>query len=129
MTKDEIRFKADFVEAASETYTPDFIVHGIYFGEGDPEQGGQHWNFTRNLETDDQGVCTVKEIQQVTVYGGIDEFVLGRNSLLCEFDENHAITTGTKKLLITYDMGTEKWAALAEKAKLVFSGESYFRIG
>ncbi|MDY6993953.1 MAG: hypothetical protein SVR94_15300 [Pseudomonadota bacterium] len=128
MTNDKICFEAEFVEVASEEYTPDFIVHGIYFGEGDPEEGGEHWNFTRTLETDDEGVCTVKEIQQVTIYGGITRFLLERNHLICEFDENRSKETGTKKLSITYDISDEEWVKLIEKSQLVFSGESYFEI-
>jgi allantoicase len=94
----------------------------------DPEQGGEHWNFTRTLETGDDGVCTVKEIQQVTIYDGINRFLLDRNHVICEFDEQHSKETGTKKIEITYDISEKEWEKLVEKAKLVFSGESYFEI-
>lgn len=122
----EINYKAYYVEALSEEFTPDFIVYGIYFGEGDPEQGGQHWNFTRTLETDDVGVCTVKEIQQVTTYGGIERFTLSRNAVICDFDDSHTEETGTKRLSIEFDISEAQWNKLLEKARLVFSGEEYF---
>ena len=128
MTNSEITFNAEFVEALSDNDNPDFIVHGIYFGEGDPEQGGEHWSFTRVLENDDDGVCTVKEIQQVTIYRGIDKFLLGRTHLICEFDKAHSVETGTEKLVITYDIPDDEWEKLTNVAKLVFSGENYFEI-
>lgn len=128
MISDELRFKAEFVEAVSEEFTPGYIVHGIYFGEGNPEQGGQHWNFTRTLETDDEGVCTVKEIQQVTIYGGIKRLTLNRDNLICEFDNKASENTDTKKLSIIYDIPDDKWLELRKKANLVFSGESYFEL-
>ncbi|MDH5600189.1 MAG: Imm10 family immunity protein [Gammaproteobacteria bacterium] len=128
MVNTEISYKADYVEAISEEFTPEFIVHGIHFGEGDPEQDGQHWNFTRTLETDDDGVCTVKEIQQVTIYGGIKKFVLSRNNLICEFDDKHSERTGVQKLSITFDISDEDWNKLLEKSNLVFSGESYYEV-
>ena len=128
MIRDEISFDAEFIEALSKEFTPDFTVHGIHFGEGDPENGGEHWNFSRALTTEDEGVCTVKEIQQVTIYGGIARFSLGRNSLICDFDEEISPKTGTKKLCISYELPDPKWEALKAKAKLVFSGEEYFEI-
>jgi hypothetical protein len=128
MVNDEIKFQAEFVAAITEEFTPAFIVHGIYFGEGNPEQGGEHWNFTRTPGTDDDGVCTNKEIQQVTIYGGINRFLLARNHLVCEFDEHHSRKTGTKKIDITYEISAKEWAELIEKASLVFFGEMYFEI-
>jgi hypothetical protein len=102
--ENEIHIKANLVTGEQEGDTPDFVVHGIYFGEGDPEKGGQHWNFTRILGEDDDGVCTVKEIQEVTVYGGIVRFTLARDSATCEFDEDAAKETGVRKLLIDYNI-------------------------
>ena len=127
VTADELCFHAEWVAAQDEQYTPEFVVHGIYFGEGDPEQGGQHWNFTRSLD-DDDGVCTVKEIQQVTAYGGIISFVLTRQSLVCEFDDATAQIATTRRLVITYDINEETWQKLVVQAKHVFDGETYFKI-
>jgi hypothetical protein len=124
---DEIRFNAEMVAADEEEFTPDYVVHGIYFGEGDPEQSGQHWNFTRSLN-DDDGVCTVKEIQAVTVYGGIVSFRLGRRSLRCEFSDTTATSTQTRRLVIEFEIDDESWEALVKQAKLVFEGEDYFEL-
>jgi hypothetical protein len=126
--EDEIHVKANLVTGEEDGYTPDFVVHGIYFGEGDPEQGGQHWNFTRALGEDDDGVCTVKEIQQVTVYGGIVRFTLARHSMTCEFDEKAAKETGVRKLHIEYGIDDDTWQSLVKQAKFVFYGEEYFEV-
>jgi hypothetical protein len=123
---DELQFHAEMVAAHQEQYTSNFTVHGIYFGEGDPEQGGQHWNFTRCLN-DDDGVCTSKEIQEVTTYGGIDSFTLTRQRLVCEFNNETAHATQTRKLIITFDLDDEIWGNLLMQTKLVFTGENYFK--
>jgi hypothetical protein len=128
MLEEQIHFKANLVSGDEEEYTPDFVVHGIYFGEGDPEGGGQHWNFTRSLGYDDDGVCTVKEIQQVTVYGGIVRFSLTRQSVTCEFDETTAKETGVRKLLIEYNIHDDTWQSLVKQAELVFDGQGYFEV-
>jgi hypothetical protein len=123
----EIAFKAKFVEAVTEQFTRKDTVHGIYFGEGDPEEGGQHWNFTRNPD-DDEGVCTVKEVQQVTVYKGINDISLGRTGLECEFDDRASKKTGAKRLVITYEISEEEWVKLRDMANKVFSGEAYYKL-
>lgn len=123
----ELQFNAEMVAADEEEYTPDFVVHGIYFGEGDPESGGQHWNFTRSLN-DDDGVCIVKEIQEVTVYGGIVSCRLTRQSFACEFNNETAQETQTRRLFITFEIDDETWKSLATQARLVFTGESYFNL-
>ena len=124
---DEIRFTAEMVAAEEDEFTPDFVVNGIYFGEGNPEQGGQHWNFTRSLN-DDDGVCIVKEIQEVTVYGGIVRFTLSPHNLVCEFNEKTARATRTRRLLISFAIDDEMWKALVKQAKRVFEGEEYFEL-
>jgi hypothetical protein len=126
--ENDIRIKANLVVAEEDEYTHDFVIHRICFGEGDPEQGGQHWNFTRSLGEDDDGVCTVKEIQQVTVYGGIVRFSLARDSVTCEFDEETANETGVRKLFIEYIINDDTWQSLVKQAKLVFDGEGYFEV-
>jgi hypothetical protein len=125
---DEIRFKAEMVAADEEEFTPDFVVHGLYFGQGDPEQGGQHWNFTRSLN-DDDGVCVVKEIQEVTEYGGIVSFKLTRRSVMCEFNDAAAQSTRTRRLVIEFEIDDETWEAFVMQAKLVFDGEACFELG
>jgi hypothetical protein len=127
MIINELRFHADLVTAVEEEYTSDYTVHGIYFGEGDPEQSGQHWNFTRSLD-DDDGVCIVKEIQEVVVYGGITGCILTRHFLTCDFDDETAQETLTHKLHITFEINDETWQAIQKQALLVFAGEGYFQL-
>lgn len=124
---DEIRFTAEMIAAEEEEFTPEFVVNGIYFGQGNPEQGGQHWNFTRSL-TDDDGVCIVKEIQEVTVYGGIVRFRLSRHNLVCDFDEKTARATQTRRLVILFAIDDALWDALVKQALRVFDGETYFEL-
>jgi hypothetical protein len=80
------------------------------------------------LGEDDGGVCTVKEIQQATVYGGIVRFKLARNSVTCEFDENAAKEIGVRKLLIEYNINGDTWQSLVKQARYVFDGEGYFEV-
>lgn len=117
------------VDAEEEEYTPDYIVHGIYFGEGDPERGGQHWNFTRSLDEDDEGVCVVKEIQEIVFYEGIVSCTLSRHHLVCDFDEVAAKEAGTRRLFITFEIDDKTWAELLTQAKLVFQEKDYFSLG
>ncbi|HYE73061.1 MAG TPA: hypothetical protein VEF04_07020 [Blastocatellia bacterium] len=124
---DKIQFHADVVTIIEEEYTPDFIVHGFHLGESEPEQGGQHWNFTRCLE-DDDGVCIKREIQQVVVYGGFVTCTLSRRHFICEFDEETSKQTMTRKLHITFEIDDESWDGLQKQASLVFKGESYFSL-
>ena len=126
---DELQFHAEMVEAQEVAYTPDFIVSGIYFGEGDPERGGQHWNFTGcSADDDNEGVCIVKEIQEVTVYSGIDLFILTRKSLTCNFNNETAKSTKTRRLLISYEINDETWEAVVKQSQKIFTGESYFHL-
>lgn len=125
---DELHFHAEMVGAEEEEYTPDCIVHGIYFGEGDPEQGGQHWNFTRSLDEDDDGICVVKEMQEVVFYEGIVNCSLSLHELVCDFDEAAAKEAGTRRLSISFELDDETWRSLVTQAKLVFEGKDYFRL-
>jgi len=123
-----MKYTAEYIEAVEEKYTSAFTVFGIYFGNGDPENGGQHWNFTRALGDDDDGVCTVKEIQQVTIYGAISEFRLSRNMLFCKFVAEAYNETGERELHIDFEIDDEKWNKLADTAKKIFTGETYFKL-
>jgi hypothetical protein len=125
---DRIVFNAELVAAQQEAFTADCIVHGIYFGTGDPEGGGQHWNFTRMAGEDDEGVCTVKEIQELTVYGGITSFTMSRTGLTCEFNASTARETGTRRLEITYAVDDATWTAMIEQSRHVFEGQLYFKL-
>jgi len=129
--EDRVSFTAEVVESMETEYTPDFTVIGFHFGEGDPERGGEHWNFTQAIPPEDgnfEGVCTVKEIQQVTVYGGIRRFAMWPDHLVCEFDEMTSPKTGVRKLEISYSVSADKWRELSEMAIRVFNGESCFEI-
>lgn len=131
MIEDEISFRAEQVAGEEEVFSPDFFVHGIYFGEGDPEKGGEHWSFSRAFgdnADDEMGVCTVKEAQRVTVYGGIARFHFGRRGLRCEFDEEAAKETGVRALRIDYEVDDATWDSLLEHARKVFEGETYFAV-
>lgn len=126
---EKILVKAEFIEAIEEEFTPTYKVVGIFFGEGDPEEGGQHWNFTQSIAEDDEDeVCTVKEIQQATIYGGITKFMMNSNGLVCKFDEAAAQKTGINELEIQYNLDEEKWVELSSMAKRVFEGANYFTL-
>lgn len=125
---EHLHINAQMVAANEEAFTEDFKVHGIYFGEGDPEDGGQHWNFTRSLGDDDDGVCTVKEIQVVTVYDGIIIFEMRRTAVVCEFDSETAEHTGVRRLTIAYQLDDATWSDLVTQAKLIFTGMPYFKL-
>lgn len=125
---DEIRFEAEEAIGHEEEYTPDFTVYGIYFGNGDPEEGGEVWNFTRAFDENNWGVCTVKEIQAVTVYGGIVECILTRQYFACAFDKDTQKETGVGRLHISFNVSDEVWKNLAQQARMVFKGERYFRL-
>ncbi len=125
-----IEFLAELVDVAEEEFTPEYTVIGIYFGEGDPEYGGQHWNFTESIgsDADDDGVCTVKEIQKVTVYGGISSFIMNRNKVVCEFNADTAPKTGVSTLVINYNLGSKEWKKLSSMALRVFAKEKNFKL-
>ena len=124
-----IEVSAELIEAVEEKYTSNFTVVGIYFGEGDPEKGGQHWNFTQSIGDDeDKGICVVKEVQEIVFYGNIEEFVISKKQLKCVFSDSMIETTGTKDLIINYNISDQKWSEISVMAKKIFKGESYFRI-
>ncbi len=125
---DNLHINAQMVAAHEEAFTQDFKVHGIYFGEGDPEDCGQHWNFTRALGDDDDSVCTVREIQVVTVYDGIISFKMNRAAVVCEFDSETAAHTGVRCLTIAYQVDDATWSDLMTQAKMVFTDKPYFKL-
>jgi hypothetical protein len=125
---ERLHINARMVAANEEEFTEDFTVHGIFFSEGDPEAGGQHWNFTRSLGDDDDGVCTVKEIQELTVYEGITNFEMSRTALVCEFDARAAERTGVRRLTISYQIDDATWTDLVIQAQLVFTDSAYFKL-
>ena len=126
---EELRIDAEQVESVTEEFTDSFLVHGIHFGEGVPEAGGEHWNFSRSVGgEDDASVCTVKEIQQVVVYGGITRFELSRNLLICEFDSPTARVTGVRRLHISFRLDETSWNGVRETARRVFEAHGGFTV-
>lgn len=131
------KFTAKQVDSFKNVYADDFAVFNLFFEESDPEQGGESWNFQRALGTDgqldslgeeDEGVCTVKEIQQVVLYEEIDSIELSRNKLTCTFNTSAIPKAGIEVLEIEYDLDNSSWEKLKENAKLVFQGREYFKI-
>ena len=131
------KFEAKIVESFKDEFSDEFVVFNILFEESDPDEGGGYWYFQRALGSDgsleglgeeDDGVCTVKAIQQVTIYEGIDSFVLRRTSLVCIFQEEKHNETGTEGLEISYSINDEQWEKLKYFSSLVFQGRPYFRI-
>lgn len=125
---DSLHINAQMVAAHELAFTEDFTVNGIYFGEGDPESGGQHWNFTRALGDDDPGVCTVKEIQELTFFEGISRFEMSRTGVTCEFDDQAVQHTGVRRLTMAFQIDDAAWTELRTQAKLVFTGMDYFTL-
>ena len=109
--------------------TVQVVLFGIYFGEGDPEQNGQHWNFTQSTgEGEIEPVCVVKEIQQLVLYGNIDKLSLSRKQLKCTFNDSALNLTGTKELVVNYKISDKKWSDIYLMAQRVFKNETYFKI-
>lgn len=125
---EHLHFDAQMIAVNEEVFTENFAVNGIYFGEGDPEHGGQHWNFTRSPGDGASGVCTVKEIQAVTVYGGIRCFRMQRTGIACEFDTETAKNTHVRRLTIGYHIDDACWSRLANQARKVFADMPYFEL-
>jgi hypothetical protein len=127
MPQRTLRFFAEQVGTDTTEYTPDFVVHLIAFGTGDPEAGGQQWNFSRSSD-DDRGVCTVREIQQAVVYGGIERFRLHRSGVECAFDAKTSEQAGVSSLQIAFKIDDKAWAELTSTASVVFRGCSCFTL-
>lgn len=132
-----IRFTARVIDAFSEEFTDDFVVFSIFFEEYDPEEGGESWIFQRALGSDgtikslgeeDEGICVVKEIQQLTFYKGVEEVELSRNKFICKFDPKAIKETKIEGLEIDYNISDEQWAKLDRIARLVFIDRDFFRV-
>jgi hypothetical protein len=130
------KFEAKIVEVFKNEFTDDFVVFHLFFEEFDPEKGGQSWNFQRalgadgtveSLGEDDDGVCTVKEIQQVVVYEGIQSIELNRSNLICKFEPEVWNKAGTKGIDISFSISDELWEQLIEFGEMVFQGRGYFK--
>lgn len=127
MANSTLSFVAEDVGADTTEYTPECVVYLIAFGTGDPEAGGRCWTFSRSFD-DDWGVCTVREIQQATLYGGIESFRLHRSGVECDFGPKAAEETGYRALRISFTIDEKTWREVAETAKVVFRDCPYFTL-
>lgn len=127
MPKPLLSFAAEDVGTDTTEYTPDCVVYLLAFGKGDPEGNGHCWTFSRSFD-DDWGVCTVREIQQATIYGGIERFRLHRSGFECEFDEKAAEEVGFSELSVAFALTDKAWHEVAETAKIVFRDCAYFTL-
>jgi hypothetical protein len=101
-------------------------VYGVYFEAGDPDVDGEGWNFTRNFE-DDDGVCTVREVQQATFYDEIQELRLSRTRLVCVFEPAVVHQAGCGRLEIHLDVDDETWREVSTMMDLVCSDRPFYR--
>jgi len=122
-----LSFVAEDVGADTTEYTPECVVYLIAFGKCDPEAGGHCWTFSRSFDND-WGVCTVREIQQATVYGGIESFRLHRSGVECVFDSKAEEETGYRELRIVFTIDDKTWHEVAETARVVFRDCPYFTL-
>jgi hypothetical protein len=125
MAEPVLSFFAEHVGTDTTAHTPEFVVYLIAFGRGDPQAGGHEWNFSRCFE-EDWGVCTVREIQEAVVYGGIERFRLQRFGVECDFDPKAAKELGFFGLRIAFEVDDTAWHELLATAKIVFRDCAFF---
>jgi hypothetical protein len=127
MIRQLLSFVAEDVGADTTEYTTECVVYLIAFGTGDPEADGHCWTFSRSFD-DDWGVCTVREIQQATIYGGIESFRLHRSGLECVFESKAAEKAGYHALRVTFAVDDKTWQEVATTARIVFRDCPYFTL-
>ena len=127
MADSSLSFVAENVAADTTEYTQECVVYLIAFGTGDPEANGHCWTFSRSFD-DDWGVCTVREIQRATIYGGIQSLRLHRSGLECIFDPKAAREAGYRELKIAFAIDDETWRKVSETAMVVFRDCSFFAL-
>ena len=119
-----VSFKADHFALFDEVMDDEIRLVGIFVGQGTPEDGGEHWNFSRSVPDDDhpqlQGVCTVKEIQRVTHYGGILRFVVSHTAISCMFTPEAAAATGYAEVHMDLEGVSVDADRLAGIARILF---------
>jgi hypothetical protein len=102
-----LSFAADQVGTDTTEYTPTCIVSLIAFGIGNPETDGHCWVFSRSFD-DDDGVCTVREIQLAVVYEGIQFVRLTRSEFTCVFQQPAAKELGFSELHVAFVTDAEQ---------------------
>ncbi len=132
-----IKFHANRVEAFRDEISDDFTVFNILFEESDPDLGGESWIFQRALGADgtikslgeeDDGVCVVKSVQQVTFSEGIRSIEISQNKFICEFDSVGRKGSKIDGLDISFYISEEEWVKIVQMAKLVFIEKPYVTI-
>ncbi len=108
-----------------EDFTETFRVYGVSFGAGDPDNDGESWSFTRSFE-DDDGVCTVREIQRATLYDKIQELRLSRSQLVCLVDRAAVDEAGCARLEINLNLDMKTWEIIAGMMDIVCSGKTFY---
>lgn len=121
-----ISFTAEHVDTHIEDFTETSRVYGVYFEAGDPEAGGESWNFTRSFE-DDDGVCTVREVQRATLYDQIQDLQLSRSELICTFEPRAQGVAGCARLEIHLEVDDATWERVAQMMDMVCSGKAFYR--
>jgi hypothetical protein len=127
MAEPLLSFVAEHVGTDTTEYTRECVVYLIAFGTGDPEAGGHSWTFSRSFDGD-WGVCTVREIQQATIYGGIESVRLHRSGVECSFDPEATEKAGFRALRIKFDLDEKAWLELVATAKVVFRDCPFFML-
>jgi hypothetical protein len=122
-----LTFVAEDVEANTTEYTQECVVYLIAFGTGDPEADGHCLTFSRSFD-DDWGVCTVREIQRATVYGGIEQFKLHRSGVECVFEPKSAEKVGFRELRVSFAVDDKTWQDVAATSRIVFRDCPYFTL-
>jgi len=129
------KFTANLVDTFVEEFSEEYAVYNIFFEESDPDMGGESWNFQRALGADgtleslgeeDDGVCIVREIQQLTEYEKLELVEISRNRFYCKFSPEWVKTTQISGLDITYETDDAKWAELQNISNLVFVNKNYY---
>ena len=127
MAQPILSFVAEDVGTDVTEYTEECVVYLIGFGTGDPEADGHSWTFSRSFDEDD-GVCTVREIQRAVLHGGIERFTLHRSGVECVFDPEGARETGFGELRVRFTIDDKTWNDLVATAKIVFRDCPCFRL-
>ena len=120
-----ISFSAERVATDVETFTETCRVYSVAFQAGDLDADGEGWTFSRSFE-DDDGVCTVREIQRATLYDGIRELRLSRARLTCVFEAAAAAEAGCERLEIDLQLEERTWDIIARMLDIVCSGKSFY---